>query len=257
MRGVPEQVPLAVEADAVALGAPHRAAVHLHLGQREHLADILPAPRVGVVERAAGAVPLLEQHALGEQVLGQPLGQARLEGRLPRLEVAAQVGAFPVGGALVRVGGVPHQEAVVGNAGHGLGHGDGRGGHEGDVVAFGAVAAAVVRVEVRQEGAHGLLGRHARRAHQRHVDVVSHAQAREVAVGDSLVQRVVHAAAADLSRQDGGDVLPAVLADLALAVVLDVVERRLRVAARDIVDDVEWLAAHDQRLCICHLSSSG
>ena len=160
VRGIAEQVELAVEAHAVALGAPHWAAVHLHLGGRPHLADVLPAPAVGVAERAARAVTLLKQHALGEQVLGQPLGQARLEQLLPRLEVAVQVRVLHVCGALVGVRSVPHQVAVVGHAGDGLGHGDGRGRDERDVVALGAVAALVVRVEVRKQEAHGLLGRH-------------------------------------------------------------------------------------------------
>ena len=191
VRGIAEQVELAVEAHAVALGAPHWAAVHLHLGGRPHLADVLPAPAVGVAERAARAVTLLKQHALGEQVLGQPLGQARLEQLLPRLEVAVQVRVLHVCGALVGVRGVPHQVAVVGHAGDGLGHGDGRGRDERDVVALGAVAALVVRVEVRKQEAHGLLARDGRCAHERHVDVVAHTHAAEVRGLHALVQRVV------------------------------------------------------------------
>lgn len=256
VRGIAEQVELAVEAHAVALGAPHRAAVHLHLGGRPHLADVLPAPAVGVAERAARAVTLLKQHALGEQVLGQPLGQARLEQLLPRLEVAVQVRVLHVCGALVGVRSVPHQVAVVCHAGDGLGHGDGRGRDERDVMALGAVTALVVRVEVRKQEAHGLLGCDGGCAHEGHVQVVAHAQAREVRGGDALVQRVVHAAAADLSRQDGGDALPAVLADEALAVVLRVVERQLGVLSGRAVDERVGLPVNAEALCVhcCHLS---
>ena len=248
-----EQVELAVEADRPAGRAPHGAAVDLHLRRRPHLADILPAPVVGVVDRAAGAVPLLQQDALGQQVFGQALGQARLEGRLPRLEVAPQVGVLGLGRPLVGVGGVPCQEAVVGHAGHGLGHGHGRGRHERDVVALAVVAAVQVRVDVGQQEAHGLLGGDGGCAHEGHVQVVAHAQAREVCGGDALVQGVVHGSAADLSRQDGGDALPAVLADLALAVVFGVVERRLRVSARGLVDDLVRGSADCQDLRLCHV----
>ena len=211
VRGVLEEVKPAVEADGVSWRAPNWAAIDLHLGERPDLADVLPAPVAGVDERAGGAVALLEQNALREEILDQVLGKARLESRLPALELRAQIRVLDVSRALVGVRLVPRDVRGVGDSFVGRADRDGLRGHECDVVPLAAVVAQQVRVDMRDDESHGLLARHAGCVHERHVEVVSNSQAREVVRRDALVERVVDRAAADFIGEQRRDIAPGVV----------------------------------------------
>ena len=116
-----------------------------------------------------------------------------------------------------------------------------------------AVIAPKIGVNVREQESHGLLRGDGGRAHQGDVQKIAYAKPGEVIVRHALVQRVVHRARADLARQDGGDVLPAVLAERGLAVVLGVCKRRLRVVAGGLVDDLVFGAADHEGFCLSHM----
>ena len=103
---------------------------------------------------------------------------------------------------------------------------------------------------MRDDESHGLLTCNAGRGDERHVEVIAHAQAREVVRHDALVQCVVDRAATNLAREKRCDVLPAVLANECQTVVLGVVERHLRVIARGRVDHLVQDSTNRQELCL-------
>ena len=64
---------------------------------------------------------------------------------------------------------------------------------------------------MRDDESHGLLAHHAGCVHERHVEVVSNSQAREVVRRDALVERVVDRAAADFIGEQRRDIAPGVV----------------------------------------------